>query len=314
MFSSNLGPNSTNSVSFLITSVLNCASDRLAISVLFSYIFSGALICSFIWVIFLSWNACYVKGQSLRCPPGWGNAGPWAVKLDVGEGLRGGGSSGACSTLCQISVTPSATHNQIGPLWCWLPSKWACARLRPLWVSPTTSPVRLGVSPAAASTPTGVFNQRFEALFPRAGALGYVVCLAPSNSSRFICARVWGRGVLPAALPAPFSATLSPALWVYLCKCGASGSASARTACPVRPTLRQSWSRHGHASPLRPGARLHPSYLSGCMFLFYLFGVGLPCHSIFCQLWLCEEGQCVYICRHLGSLVGTFFFHFISYD
>ena len=28
---------------------------------------------------------------------------------------------------------------------------------------------------------------------------------------------MWGLGVLPAALPAPFSATLSPALWVYLC-------------------------------------------------------------------------------------------------
>ena len=28
---------------------------------------------------------------------------------------------------------------------------------------------------------------------------------------------MWGRGVLPAALPAPFSATLSPALSVYLC-------------------------------------------------------------------------------------------------
>ena len=28
---------------------------------------------------------------------------------------------------------------------------------------------------------------------------------------------MWGHGVLPAALPAPFSATLSPALLVYLC-------------------------------------------------------------------------------------------------
>ena len=28
---------------------------------------------------------------------------------------------------------------------------------------------------------------------------------------------MWGCGVLPTALPAPFSATLSPALWVYLC-------------------------------------------------------------------------------------------------
>ena len=34
--------------------------------------------------------------------------------------------------------------------------------------SPTNSPVRLGVSPTAASTPTGVFSQKFEALFPRA--------------------------------------------------------------------------------------------------------------------------------------------------
>ena len=28
---------------------------------------------------------------------------------------------------------------------------------------------------------------------------------------------MWGRGVLPAALPAPFSSTLSPALSIYLC-------------------------------------------------------------------------------------------------
>ena len=94
-------------------------------------------------------------------------------------------------------------------------------------------PVRLGVSPAAAPTPTGIFSQRFEALFPHAGALGYSVCFAPSRSSWFIRTRMWGRWVLPAALPAPFSATRSPALWVYLCECGAAGSASARTACPI---------------------------------------------------------------------------------
>ena len=37
--------------------------------------------------------------------------------------------------------------------------------------------MRLGVSPTAASTPTGVFSQRFEALFPCTGTLGCVVCL-----------------------------------------------------------------------------------------------------------------------------------------
>ena len=147
--------------------------------------------------------------------PGRGKAGCCALTLYVGEGPRG--RNGACSTLRWISVTPSATHNQIGPLWSWFPSGWACAHSRPLWVSPTTSPVRLGVSPAAASTPTGVFNQRFEALFPHAGALGYEVCFAPRRSPRFICARMWGCGVLPAALLAPFSAALSPALSVYLC-------------------------------------------------------------------------------------------------
>ena len=51
-----------------------------------------------------------------------------------------------------------------------------CVCSRTLWVSPMSSPVRLGVAPAAASTPTGVFNQRSEALFPRAGTLGCVVC------------------------------------------------------------------------------------------------------------------------------------------
>ena len=79
------------------------------------------------------------------------------------------------------------------------------------------SPVRLRVSPAATPTPRGVFTQRFEALLPRAGALGYAVCFAPHRLSRFICVRVWGLGVLPATLPTPFSATLSPPLSVYLC-------------------------------------------------------------------------------------------------
>ena len=67
-----------------------------------------------------------------------------------------------------------------------------------------TSPVRLGVSPAAAPTPTGVFNQRFEALFPYAGALGCAVCFASHRSSRFICVNVGPQGLLVVRLPAPF--------------------------------------------------------------------------------------------------------------
>ena len=187
------------------------------------------------------------------------------------DAVRGGGaewegpsgSNGASLTLLRISIFHSDTHNQTGPLWCWFRSGWACARPRLLWVSPTTSPVRLGVSPAAAPTPRGTFNQRFEALFPPCWSPGLCGLLRSLPLVPvYLCMSV-GRGVLPAALPGPFSVTLSPALWVYLRECGAAGSASARTACPISPTLRQSQSHHRHGSPLRPGAHLRPSYWSG---------------------------------------------------
>ena len=37
------------------------------------------------------------------------------------------------------------------------------------------------------------------------------------------------------------------------------------------------------------------------MFILYFLGVGPPCRLILCQFWLCEEAQCVYLRRHLGS-------------
>ena len=167
----------------------------------------------------------------------------FAVTLYVGEGPSG--SNGARLTLLRISIFHSATHSQIRPLWCWFPCGWACAHSRPLWVSPTTSPMRLGVSPAAAPTPTGAFNQRFEALFPRAGALGCRVCLAPHHLS-----------------------DLSVRLSVH--ECGAAGSPSGQTACPVGGTLRQSWSHQGNASPLRPSCQ-SPSLLPVWMYVYFLF-------------------------------------------
>ena len=133
---------------------------------------------------------------------GRGNAGGCAVMLYVGEGPRG--SNGACSTLHRISATPSATHNQTGPLWCWFPSGWACAHSRPLWVSPMTSPVRLGVSPAAAPTPTGAFNQRSEAFFPPCWSPGF-------------------HGLLRSL----------PFILVYLCLSVGLQGATHRSACPV---------------------------------------------------------------------------------
>ena len=201
------------------------------------------------------------------------------MTLYVGEGSRG--SNGACSTLCRFSVTPSATHNQIEPFWCWFPSGCACAHSRPLWVSPTNSPVRLGVSPAATSTPTGVFNQMFEALFPRAGALGCEVCFAPPPFLPvYLCVNVGPRGLLAAAaLPAPFHNP--PPRWVH-----------------QPPPYRES------SLPQLP-ISAPPTGLDECFFFISLV-VELPYSSIFCQFWLCfvfklsfsifwlfKEAQCV---------------------
>ena len=94
-----------------------------------------------------------------------------------------------------IKSGPSSADSQVGGL---VHALGSCG-------SPLTSPVRLGVSPAAASTPTGVFNQRFEALFPRAGAL-------------------LSNGLL-------HSRAVPPGLSMR--KCGAAGSASCSLACPV---------------------------------------------------------------------------------
>ena len=222
-------------MSVLITSVLNCASDRLAISSWLSCIFSGALKCSVIWAIFFGggpWRVCYLKGRSLRCSPGHGNAGRWSLCCDA---VSGGGAER--EQWCPVPSPPDFNLSLCYPQSNWaplvlVPDGWASPCPRPRWVSPTTSPVRLGVSPAATPTPTGVFYQRFEALFRRAGALGYAVCFAPGSLS--------GLSVR---------------------ECGVAGSASGQTACPVGPTLCQSRSCHGSVSPLSPGCPSLPLLL-----------------------------------------------------
>ena len=112
--------------------------------------------------------------------------------------------------------------------------------------------MRLGVSPAAASTPTGVFTQRFEALFPRAGALGYVVCFAPPLVLLvYLCTNVGLQGLLAAAWPAPFH---NPP-----------------------PCL--------ESSPPPLPVSTPPTGLDECFFFISLV-VRLPYSSIFCQFWL----------------------------
>ena len=124
--------------------------------------------------------------------------------------------------------------------------------------------------------PHGVFNLRFEALFPHAGALDCVVCLAPWL---FLPVYLHEIVALPslqsATLLGPLATTLPQVLSVWL---------------PV-------------SAP--------PTGLDECFFISLV--VGLPYSLIFCQFllffvfklllsffWLCEEAQCVYLCLHLG--------------
>ena len=100
-----------------------------------------------------------------------------------------------------------------------------------------------------------------------------VLCHSESRPSQFICVRIWDRRVWSWSDCLPRLSHTPPV--------------------SVLP---------GHRSPLRPSAHLHPSYRSGCMSLFYLLDVRLPCRWFFCQFWLCEEAQCVYLRHHLGSL------------
>ena len=87
---------------------------------------------------------------------------------------------------------------------------------------------------------------------------------------------MWCRGVLPAALPAPLSATLSPALWVYLCKCGAAGSASAGLPAPFVPhsaSLSPATATRVLSTPVPVSAP--PTSLDECLFSISLVSVPL---------------------------------------
>ena len=65
--------------------------------------------------------------------------------------------------------------------------------------------------------PHGLFQSEVSGFISPCWSPGLLGLLCSPPFVWFICARMWGRWVLPTALPAPFSATLSLALSVYLC-------------------------------------------------------------------------------------------------
>ena len=94
--------------------------------------------------------------------------------------------------------------------------------------------------------------------------------LIPACSSWFVCARMWGRRVLPVALPAPFSATLSPVLSVYLCaNVGSQGLLVVRLPAPFIPhsaSLGLTMATRVLSTPVPVSAP--PTSLDECLFLF----------------------------------------------
>ena len=135
--------------------------------------------------------------------------------------------------------------------------------------------MRLGVSPDT-STPTGISVRGFEALFPHAGTLHCIVCLAPQLFlSVYLHTNVGPPSLQATTSPSPSAAALPEVL-------------SARLPISAPPTG-----------------------LDECFF-FNSLVVRLPYSLIFCQFWLVfvfklllsfwlwEAAQCIYLHLHLG--------------
>ena len=175
--SSTLWPYSTNSVSILITSVLNCASDRLAISSLLSCIFFWSFDQYFhLGHIFLTQCSWYIaRGGALGVHQDGATHIASLCCCMWGRGPRG--NSAACLTLGQLSVTspttskldPFGANSQVGGLVYVLQP---CGSLQQtlLW----------GWEFLLLLQPPQVFiSIGFEALVSHAGTLGCMVCLTP---------------------------------------------------------------------------------------------------------------------------------------
>ena len=180
-------------------------------------------------------------------------------------------NSAICSALTSLSVTSPTTHKQIGPFWCWFPGGWVCAHSRTLWVSPSNSPLRIGISLAAA-TPTGFYHQRFW---------GFIS----------LC---WNPGLCG------LSSSLIVHPGLSACECRTAPSSSCHLALP-HPLHPGCWSLPFlpvwmNVSSLTPWLLdFHTVRLSGSS------GYFLFLNSLLLVFWFCEEAKHKYLHLHLGS-------------
>ena len=80
---------------------------------------------------------------------------------------------------------------------------------------------------------------------------------------------MWGLRVLPTTLPAPFSATLSPALWVYLCvNVGSQGLLVVRLPAPFVASLGLAMATRVLSAQVP--ISVPPTGLDVCFFFIYL--------------------------------------------
>ena len=132
-------------------------------------------ILSFGTYFFVLVHLLHFKGWSLRYSPGWGNPHLCVVVLYVGEGSDREQCHllGFWPTSNYFPCYPKATA-----FWCWFLGGWFCVCSKTSCVLPTDRPVRLGVSPIAA-TLTGCYNQSLGGFISTCWNPGLSVCLGP---------------------------------------------------------------------------------------------------------------------------------------
>ena len=125
--------------------------------------------------------------------------------------------------------------------------------------------VCLPTPPSWFSGPTGVFNQRFETLFPCAGTLDCTVCFTPPLFLPvYLCLNMGPQGLLAATWPAPFHNP--PPCWV----CQLPPAASPLHPGCLSPPLLPVWMNISSLSPwLSDFHTVRFSVSSGC-FLFLI--------------------------------------------
>ena len=151
--------------------------------------------------------------------------------------------------------------------------------------------MRLGVSPVATSTPTAVFNQRFETYFPALEPwVAWSVSL-PHCSSQSIYVQMWGHRGHRDHL-------LHPPLPHWVCQPQPSCE-SCLPSCPSPPLL-PVWMKVSSLTPWL--SDFHIVQFSGSCGCFLFLNLLL-------SFWLCKEAQCIYLCLRLGQKSDLYFFN-----